>query len=655
MGLMPYVRPTFDDANSVLATGHQLFFYIAGTTTKQDTFTDATLAVANPNPIKLNARGEPDNAGSPIDVYFTPGLSYKVVYTTDTDTDPPTTPIWTVDNVTDSGGGGASAGGQWLDADTAVYVNATTFNITGIDVTTDYHKGRRVWLSGSVERYATIFSSSFAANTSVVCVDIKDAAGAASVLNAGMTSSALSIQRVDPDKAIHYRFYPGTEAGVTNYEFPIGDLRRYGALMDGVDDSAAYVSCIAAVPSGGTLYVPDGVAVIQTTTITKPIHVQGIGTLKLQANSNVDFITLGVGSDGTKITDITIDANKAAQTTDGIALTTTVGDIHVEGTHILNGSEGITVTGVNSINTQILNNHIDNCDYDIFVKDGTEVTILGNIVLGYSFIGIAIDNITTNISENIIISSNYITNKNAAAAGGTGIVISSSNQVIVSNNIIDSSKTSGIDVGRAGGDPIPSGFNITGNIIKEPTTDGIFLGECDFGIVSNNSIFTNGISDRGIYALGTGAPGTVTSTIIEGNTIGATTIAGIDNTGGATIGENIINTVGLRTSNLNFGLNAGLTSLYGISTSSTPSTNFQGIATWPGAANASNLVVFSTPEPDTNYEIIFVERNNSTLDGVVLRVSSKTVNGFSAFAVGALPAAGTDIGWVVIRVIAAHT
>ena len=45
----------------VVADSYQLFAYAAGTTTKQDTFTDVNGTVANTNPIVLNSYGQSAN------------------------------------------------------------------------------------------------------------------------------------------------------------------------------------------------------------------------------------------------------------------------------------------------------------------------------------------------------------------------------------------------------------------------------------------------------------------------------------------------------------------------------------------------------------------------------------------------------------------
>jgi hypothetical protein len=88
-----------DDGNP--ANGYQIFTYATGTSTKLATYTDSTGLVAQTNPIILDSAGRP-----PSPLYFQP-LPYKVVLALPEDTDPPTSPLQTVDPA-----GGIPAQGQ---------------------------------------------------------------------------------------------------------------------------------------------------------------------------------------------------------------------------------------------------------------------------------------------------------------------------------------------------------------------------------------------------------------------------------------------------------------------------------------------------------------------------------------------------------------
>ena len=71
------------------AAGWQVFTCEPGTSTKKATYTTSTEAVANSNPVILDARGE-------ADIWW--AGTYKVFISDELDTDPPASPVITVDN-----------------------------------------------------------------------------------------------------------------------------------------------------------------------------------------------------------------------------------------------------------------------------------------------------------------------------------------------------------------------------------------------------------------------------------------------------------------------------------------------------------------------------------------------------------------------------
>ena len=81
------------DNNGDPCNGCKLFAYVAGTTTKQDTYTSSTLGTANANPVVLDSAGR-------WTIFLDGTKVYKFVLAPATDTDPPGSPLWTVDNVT---------------------------------------------------------------------------------------------------------------------------------------------------------------------------------------------------------------------------------------------------------------------------------------------------------------------------------------------------------------------------------------------------------------------------------------------------------------------------------------------------------------------------------------------------------------------------
>lgn len=160
------LSPVFNEEtliNGIPAVGAKLFVYAAGSTTKQNSYTDSTGTVAQSNPIILNARGEP---ASPI--WLTAGQSYKFVLSPSTDTDPPTSPIRTIDNVTGVNDTSLTVD-QWISSGlTPTYISSTSFSVPG-DQTSPLSYGRRLKItvsSGTV--YGTITSSTYSTLTTIV-------------------------------------------------------------------------------------------------------------------------------------------------------------------------------------------------------------------------------------------------------------------------------------------------------------------------------------------------------------------------------------------------------------------------------------------------------------------------------------------------------
>lgn len=94
VSLAPLAKMQFNQLGIPVAGG-KLFTYAPGTTTKQNTYTDSTGATPNANPIILDANGQ-------CDLWLLDGYAYKLVLSPSTDTDPPTNPYWTEDNVSNN-------------------------------------------------------------------------------------------------------------------------------------------------------------------------------------------------------------------------------------------------------------------------------------------------------------------------------------------------------------------------------------------------------------------------------------------------------------------------------------------------------------------------------------------------------------------------
>jgi len=178
------------------AAGFKLFTYIAGTSTKQNTWTDSTQAVINANPLPLDANGFAAASAS-ASVWLDPTLVYKFVWAPANDTDPPSSPIRTIDNI---------RGPLDLATLTAAVIGSVLYPRTAAEIA----------------------------------------------------------------------------AGVTpvNYAYAPGDVRRYGAKIDGsTDDTAAFVASIAqAAKAGGSdPFWPAGAAVVSQIVVQNSMHIRTEG------------------------------------------------------------------------------------------------------------------------------------------------------------------------------------------------------------------------------------------------------------------------------------------------------------------------------------------------------------------------------------------
>jgi hypothetical protein len=93
--LSPSPRQQFFDNNGRPLVNGKLFTYEAGTNIKLATYTDSGGLSQNTNPIILDFRGE-------CGLWIPPNVRYKYVLAPATDTDPPTNPIWSVDDIVSS-------------------------------------------------------------------------------------------------------------------------------------------------------------------------------------------------------------------------------------------------------------------------------------------------------------------------------------------------------------------------------------------------------------------------------------------------------------------------------------------------------------------------------------------------------------------------
>lgn len=217
----PIQSTQFIPGGNTPANGGQLFFYIAGSSTKATVYKDSAAASAWTNPIVLDSGGNLPSGG---EVWFPTGQTFKVVFAPSTDTDPPASPYWTKDNLAGMNDVSVTAQSEWVAGPTPTFVSTTQFTLSG-DQTGTFTVGRRVKTSntgGTV--YGVITSVSFSANTTTVNI----------VTDSGNLDSGLSavfygiLDPANPSVASPEIFRKGSNVasagnGTTNIWGSIGD------------------------------------------------------------------------------------------------------------------------------------------------------------------------------------------------------------------------------------------------------------------------------------------------------------------------------------------------------------------------------------------------------------------------------------------------
>lgn len=188
---MPTVYLAPDPINStqlipggvIPASGGKLFQYLAGSSTKTDTYTDITGLVKWSNPIVLDSGG---NLGGSNEVWIPAGVTVKFVLAPFNDTDPPIAPYKTWDNLSGINDP-TSLLTEWVVGPTPTFVSTTSFTLIG-DQTLIFTAGRRVKTTNTGGTlYGTISSSVFGIMTTVTIINDSG------ILDAGLSAVSYGI------------------------------------------------------------------------------------------------------------------------------------------------------------------------------------------------------------------------------------------------------------------------------------------------------------------------------------------------------------------------------------------------------------------------------------------------------------------------------
>lgn len=163
--------------------GVQVFFYQAGTSTKQTAYKDNTASAAHTNPMILDSGGNPPSGS---DVWFVQGQTYKVVYAPSNDTDPPASPYRTLDNLSGINDLSSQVGFEWIQAPVATFANGTSFVLSG-DYTSSgaADVGRRVKASVTAGTYYGRIQSRSVSSGSTTVQVVREAG--ATALDSGLS------------------------------------------------------------------------------------------------------------------------------------------------------------------------------------------------------------------------------------------------------------------------------------------------------------------------------------------------------------------------------------------------------------------------------------------------------------------------------------
>jgi hypothetical protein len=343
--------------------------------------------------------------------------------------------------------------------------------------------------------------------------------------------------------AIGAVLYPRTAAEITagvtptDYGYPAGDIRRYGAKIDGTTNDTTSVQ--SAVNSGHKVFHPGGTCIVEHVVLATGTVIHGCGAaavFKLKSGASSPQILDTVSSKSSiTLVDIGFDCNNV---TSGIAVNLFAA-VNVKIARCRFTSKyGVYLLGAYK-NVQIHENTFDANNYGVITENsstGQDVSLVGNTFVDCTADGIEI-NCPTGSAKNWIIQGNIFDNigSNGAtsgfgigASGGTSYI----DGVVISGNTFHACDHQGIHIedGCRNVSIIGNTIKDTGNGGTQSYICGIYIAATSAGreisnvLVANNTIVGVSDQDYGIYCSGSV---TLWGAQIVGNTISTSLLYGI--------------------------------------------------------------------------------------------------------------------------------